>query len=125
MLIGYVRVSKSDGTQTLAPQRDAMLAAGVICLTHRASVSLAVRPFPNSLRRTSAPVSINVPRKPPLIARRGTHHCAPLHLPSFSEPTSRSMHHAGLGRSMSQVRHFDHSRVSWRLSVPREDVRFW
>jgi hypothetical protein len=28
-LIGYVRVSKSDGTQTLAPQRDAMLAAGV------------------------------------------------------------------------------------------------
>jgi DNA invertase Pin-like site-specific DNA recombinase len=29
MLIGYVRVSKSDGTQTLEPQRDAMLAAGV------------------------------------------------------------------------------------------------
>jgi DNA invertase Pin-like site-specific DNA recombinase len=29
MLIGCVRVSKSDGTQTLAPQRDAMLAAGV------------------------------------------------------------------------------------------------
>ncbi len=29
VLIGYVRVSKSDGTQTLAPQRDAMLAAGV------------------------------------------------------------------------------------------------
>lgn len=29
MLIGYVRVSKSDGTQTLAPQRDAMLAAGI------------------------------------------------------------------------------------------------
>lgn len=29
MLISYVRVSKSDGTQTLAPQRDAMLAAGV------------------------------------------------------------------------------------------------
>ncbi len=29
MLIGYVRVSKSDGTQTLAPQRDAMLMAGV------------------------------------------------------------------------------------------------
>ena len=29
MLIGYVRVSKSDGTQTLAPQRDAMLAVGV------------------------------------------------------------------------------------------------
>ena len=29
MLIGYVRVSKSDGSQTLALQRDAMLAAGV------------------------------------------------------------------------------------------------
>jgi DNA invertase Pin-like site-specific DNA recombinase len=29
MLIGYVRVSKSDGSQTLAPQRDALLAAGV------------------------------------------------------------------------------------------------
>ncbi len=29
MLIGYVRVSKSDGSQTLAPQRDAMLATGV------------------------------------------------------------------------------------------------
>ena len=29
VLIGYVRVSKSDGTQTLVPQRDAMLAAGV------------------------------------------------------------------------------------------------
>lgn len=29
MLIGYVRISKSDGSQTLAPQRDALLAAGV------------------------------------------------------------------------------------------------
>jgi len=29
MLIGYARVSKSDGTQTLVPQRDTMLAAGV------------------------------------------------------------------------------------------------
>ena len=29
MLIGYVRVSKSDGSQTLAPQRDALIAAGV------------------------------------------------------------------------------------------------
>ncbi len=29
MLIGYVRVSKSDGSQTLAPQHDALLAAGV------------------------------------------------------------------------------------------------
>ena len=29
MLIGYVRVSKADGSQTLEPQRDAMLAGGV------------------------------------------------------------------------------------------------
>jgi DNA invertase Pin-like site-specific DNA recombinase len=29
MLIGYMRVSKQDGSQTLDPQRDALLAAGV------------------------------------------------------------------------------------------------
>ncbi len=29
MFIGYVRVSKSDGSQTLEPQRDALLTAGV------------------------------------------------------------------------------------------------
>ena len=29
MLIGYIRVSKADGSQTLEPQRDALLAAGV------------------------------------------------------------------------------------------------
>lgn len=29
MLIGYARVSKSDGSQTLAPQRDALISAGV------------------------------------------------------------------------------------------------
>src|SRR5215471_15897996 len=29
MFIGYMRVSKSDGTQTLALQRDALVAAGV------------------------------------------------------------------------------------------------
>ncbi len=29
MRVGYVRVSKNDGGQTLAPQRDAMIAAGV------------------------------------------------------------------------------------------------
>ena len=29
MLIGYARVSKSDGSQNLAPQRDALVAAGV------------------------------------------------------------------------------------------------
>jgi len=29
VLIGYARVSKSDGSQTLAPQRDALISAGV------------------------------------------------------------------------------------------------
>ena len=29
MSVGYVRVSKSDGSQTLAPQRDVVIAAGV------------------------------------------------------------------------------------------------
>lgn len=29
VLIGYIRVSKADGTQTLEPQRDALLAAGI------------------------------------------------------------------------------------------------
>jgi DNA invertase Pin-like site-specific DNA recombinase len=29
MLVGYIRVSKSDGSQTLEPQRDALLGAGV------------------------------------------------------------------------------------------------
>jgi DNA invertase Pin-like site-specific DNA recombinase len=29
MLVGYVRVSKNDGSQTLEPQRDAMMVAGV------------------------------------------------------------------------------------------------
>ena len=29
MLVGYVRVSKNDGSQTLEPQRDALIAAGV------------------------------------------------------------------------------------------------
>lgn len=29
MFVGYVRVSKSDGSQTLAPQRDVLIAAGI------------------------------------------------------------------------------------------------
>lgn len=29
LLIGYARVSKSDGVQTVIPQRDALLAAGI------------------------------------------------------------------------------------------------
>jgi len=29
MLVGYVRVSKNDGSQTLAPQRDALIASGI------------------------------------------------------------------------------------------------
>lgn len=29
MFVGYIRVSKTDGSQTLSPQRDAMIAAGI------------------------------------------------------------------------------------------------
>ena len=35
MLIGYMRVSKADGSQTLDLQRDALLAAGVEPGHHR------------------------------------------------------------------------------------------
>ncbi len=45
-----------------------------------ASVSLTVRSFSKSLRRTPPPVSTNVRWKPSLIARRGVHHCAPLQI---------------------------------------------
>jgi hypothetical protein len=45
-----------------------------------ASVSPTVRSFSKGLRRTPPPVSTNVRWKPSLIARRGVHHCAPLHL---------------------------------------------
>src|SRR3954454_5698609 len=45
-----------------------------------ASVSTSVRSISNSVRRTPPPVSANLRRKPPLIARRAGHHCAPLHL---------------------------------------------
>ena len=45
-----------------------------------APVSLTVYLFSKNLRQASPPVSINVRQKTPLIARRGVHHCAPLHL---------------------------------------------
>ena len=45
-----------------------------------ASVSTSVRSISNSVRRTHPTVSANLRRKPPLIARRAVHHCAPLHL---------------------------------------------
>src|SRR3954463_16167846 len=45
-----------------------------------ASVSTSVRSISNSVRRTHPTVSANLRRKPPLIARRAGHHCAPLHL---------------------------------------------
>ncbi len=47
-----------------------------------------MRSFSNSLRRTPAPVSTNVRRKLPLIARRGVHHCASLQLDCASTVTS-------------------------------------
>jgi hypothetical protein len=43
-----------------------------------ASVSTSVRSISNSVRRTHPTVSANLRRKPPLIARRAGHHCAPL-----------------------------------------------
>jgi len=46
----------------------------------RASVSPSVRSVSNSVRQTTPPVSTNVRRKSPLIARRAVHHCAPLQL---------------------------------------------
>ena len=45
-----------------------------------ASVSTSVRSISNSVRRTHPTVSPNLRRKPPLIARRAVHHCAPLQL---------------------------------------------
>ncbi len=90
MLIGYVRVSKSDDTQTLVPQRDGMLAAGVdrpdpsqsTCARRHslASVSPIVCSISNILRRTPAPISISVRRKSPLIERPAIYHCASLQL---------------------------------------------
>ena len=56
MLIGYVRVSKSDGTQTLAPQRDAMLAAGIDptrIYEDLASGRHDARPGPRASKRSS------------------------------------------------------------------------
>ena len=34
MLIGYARVSKADGSQSLDLQRDAFVAEGICCLSH-------------------------------------------------------------------------------------------
>ena len=45
-----------------------------------ASVSTSVRSVSNSVRRTHPPVSANLRRKPPLIARRAGYDCAPLQL---------------------------------------------
>jgi hypothetical protein len=45
-----------------------------------ASVSPIVRSVSNSVRRDHPTVSANLHRKPPLIARRTVHHCAPLQL---------------------------------------------
>src|SRR4051794_16142632 len=48
-----------------------------------ASVSTSVRSISNSVRRTYPTVSANLRRKPPLIARRAVHHCAPLQVSIF------------------------------------------
>ena len=49
-----------------------------------ASVSPIVRPISNSVRRNHPTVSADLRRKPPLIARRTVHHCAPLHVTADS-----------------------------------------
>ena len=45
-----------------------------------AFVSAIVRSVSSNVRRTTAPVSISLRRKPALIARRAVHHCASLQL---------------------------------------------
>ena len=53
MLIGYMRVSKADGSQVLDLQRDALLVAGINTehiYEDMASGSLDARPRPNRLR---------------------------------------------------------------------------
>jgi hypothetical protein len=59
-----------------------LLASHTFCvgMLDLASVSTSVRSISNSVRRTPPPVSANLRRKPPLIARRAAHHCAPLHV---------------------------------------------
>jgi len=54
--------------------------ADLIRLTHFAPARMISRPFSPSVRRTPPPVSDNVRRKRPLIARRADHHCALLYL---------------------------------------------
>ena len=49
-----------------------------------ASVSAIVRSVSSNMRRTVAPVSINLRRKRVLIARRAVHHCASLHIYGIS-----------------------------------------
>ena len=54
MLVGYMRVSKADGSQTLDLQRDALLAAGVEerhIYEDRASGQNEARPGLDALRK--------------------------------------------------------------------------
>jgi hypothetical protein len=53
-----------------------------------ASVSPIVRPVSRNVRRCAAPVSANVRRKRPLIARPPQFDCAPLQLGRYRHPTS-------------------------------------
>jgi len=56
-----------------------------------ASVSSLMRSFSPSVRRAPAPVSANVRRKRPLIARQGAHRCASLQLGAMSAPLRRGL----------------------------------
>jgi hypothetical protein len=54
-----------------------------------ASVSPIVRPVSRNVRRCAAPVSANVRRKRPLIARPPQFDCAPLHVATATSPAER------------------------------------
>ena len=42
VLIGYMRVSKADGSQVLDLQRDALIAAGVVPIAHFAPAAVMI-----------------------------------------------------------------------------------
>jgi toxin HigB-1 len=73
------RFSRASSTSRADPRRfpSHTFCVGTFDL---ASVSPSVRSVSNSVRRTHPPVSANLRRKPPLIARRVAYDCAPLHV---------------------------------------------
>lgn len=68
---GAPGIEQSDGPYIEAVEAE---------FARRAARSIIVRWVSDRVRRTAAPVSTNVHRKPPLTARRVVHDCAPIHL---------------------------------------------